>query len=144
MLAIGSINLNHLLGPSDDGFSDKDLITLNQPACQQDSTENKTVVLGEIILIQTKLPLRPDEQQSEDGGLTMTFTESLPTFKLVNISTNEENVLITLRYLATGSTLQAVGDFTGIDKSTASSIIDKVVTTIARLRPQFVEMAKSE
>ncbi|KAG5889278.1 hypothetical protein JTB14_007040 [Gonioctena quinquepunctata] len=41
--------------------------------------------------------------------------------------TNEEKVLITLRYLATGSTLQAVGDFTGIDKSTASRIIHKLI-----------------
>ncbi|KAG5874082.1 hypothetical protein JTB14_033431 [Gonioctena quinquepunctata] len=47
---------------------------------------------------------------------------------------NDEEFRARFRYLATGSTLQAVGDFTGIDKSTASRIIHKVVTTIARLR----------
>ncbi|KAG5890523.1 hypothetical protein JTB14_022756 [Gonioctena quinquepunctata] len=42
----------------------------------------------------------------------------------VNILTNEEKVLITSRYLATGSILQAVGDFTDLLKeSTPSRII---------------------
>ncbi|KAG5876742.1 hypothetical protein JTB14_028488 [Gonioctena quinquepunctata] len=53
--------------------------------------------------------------------------------------TNEEKVLITLRYLATGSTLQAVGDFTGIDKSTASRIIHKSLQSDNQDTQQFTE-----
>lgn len=49
-------------------------------------------------------------------------------------------VLVTLRFLATGSFLQVVGDFIGIDKSTASRIVNKVTRALARLRPQLINM----
>lgn len=49
-------------------------------------------------------------------------------------------VLITLRFLATGSFLQIIDDFNGIDKSTASRVISKVIRVIAQLRNQFINM----
>ncbi|KAK5650081.1 hypothetical protein RI129_001823 [Pyrocoelia pectoralis] len=49
-------------------------------------------------------------------------------------------VLLTLRYLATGSILQVVGDFINVDKATASRVITKVIRSIARLHPQFIKM----
>lgn len=52
----------------------------------------------------------------------------------------EEQLLITLRYFATGSTLQAVGDFHGIHKSTTSKIIKKVSVAIARLARHRIKM----
>lgn len=54
--------------------------------------------------------------------------------------TPAEMVLITLRFLATGSFLQIIGDFSGIDKSTASRVISKVIRVIARLKKQFINM----
>ncbi|KAJ8913125.1 hypothetical protein NQ315_006043 [Exocentrus adspersus] len=52
----------------------------------------------------------------------------------------EGMLLITLRFFATGSFLQVVGDFIGIDKSTASRIIWKVSQVIARLYREFIRM----
>lgn len=49
-------------------------------------------------------------------------------------------VLVTLRFLATGSILQIIGDFNGVDKSTASRVISKVIGVIAQLRNQFINM----
>ncbi|KAJ8928628.1 hypothetical protein NQ314_018780 [Rhamnusium bicolor] len=51
-----------------------------------------------------------------------------------------EMVLVTLRFLATGSILQIIGDFNGIDKSTASRVISKVIRIIAQLGNQFINM----
>lgn len=52
----------------------------------------------------------------------------------------EEQVLVTLRYFATGSILQAVGDFHGFHKSTTSKIIRRVSRAIARLREEKIKM----
>lgn len=49
-------------------------------------------------------------------------------------------VLGTLRYLATGSILQVIGDVNGFDKSTASRVIAKVIRAIAQLHQQFIKM----
>ncbi|KAJ8959561.1 hypothetical protein NQ317_000754 [Molorchus minor] len=47
-------------------------------------------------------------------------------------------LLLTLRYFATGSMLVVVGDFCGIHKSTASRIVKKVSEAIASLRDRFI------
>nr|CAI5847003.1 unnamed protein product [Callosobruchus analis] len=49
-------------------------------------------------------------------------------------------LLVTLRYLATGSFLVVVGDFVGIDKSTACRIVYKVCRAIAGLHTTFIRM----
>lgn len=48
-------------------------------------------------------------------------------------------LLLTLRFYATGSMLNVVGDFCGIDKSTASRIIKKVSECIANLRERYIK-----
>lgn len=53
-------------------------------------------------------------------------------------------VLTTLRFLATGSFLQVVGDFGGIHKSTASRKICMVLEEIAQLGQQFIKMPRTE
>ncbi|KAJ8942400.1 hypothetical protein NQ314_010078 [Rhamnusium bicolor] len=45
-----------------------------------------------------------------------------------------EMVLVTLRFLATGSILKIIGDFNGIDKSTASRVISKVIKNNCTIR----------
>lgn len=56
----------------------------------------------------------------------------------------DEKVLGTLRYLATGSTLQVCGDFGGFDKATSSRVIYQCLTVIARLRPRFIKMPTTD
>lgn len=58
--------------------------------------------------------------------------------------TPSEMVLVTLRFLATGSILQIIGDFNGIDKSTVSRTVTKVLRCIAQLRNQFINMPSTE
>lgn len=53
-------------------------------------------------------------------------------------------VLLTLRYLATGSILQVMGVFCGIDKATTSRIIAKVIKAIAHLDDQITKMHSNE
>lgn len=53
-------------------------------------------------------------------------------------------VCATLRFLATGSFLQVIGDFQGIDKSTASRKIYKVLRAIANLSGEFIKMPRTE
>ncbi|XP_018578523.1 uncharacterized protein LOC108916714 [Anoplophora glabripennis] len=56
----------------------------------------------------------------------------------------EEMVLLTLRILAAGAFLQVNADFIGVDKSTASRIVDKVCRAIARLNTTFIKMPQTE
>lgn len=53
-------------------------------------------------------------------------------------------VLVTLRFFATGSFLQTVGDFVGIDKSTASRVIIKVSRAIAQMYVDYIQMPSTE
>lgn len=53
-------------------------------------------------------------------------------------------LLVTLRYYATGSFLQVVGDFAGIDKSTVCRIVYKVSQAIAELFNIFIKMPTTE
>ncbi|XP_048240406.1 putative nuclease HARBI1 [Haliotis rufescens] len=50
----------------------------------------------------------------------------------------ELQVLVALRFFASGSFLQITGDTIGIDKSTASRVVRKVSLAIASLVPKFV------
>lgn len=56
----------------------------------------------------------------------------------------EDMVFVTLRFLASGSILHVIGDLGGIDKSTASRCIYKIITAIARLRPRYIELPIDE
>ncbi|XP_031353425.1 putative nuclease HARBI1 isoform X2 [Photinus pyralis] len=53
-------------------------------------------------------------------------------------------LLLTLRLYATGSMLIAVGDFIGVDKSTASRIVKKVTTAICTLAGIYIQMPRME
>lgn len=53
-------------------------------------------------------------------------------------------LLITLRFYATGSFLQVVGDFIGIDKSTASRIVYLVSRAIASHHNDFLQMPSTD
>jgi hypothetical protein len=52
-------------------------------------------------------------------------------------------IFVTLRYLSTGSILQVTADFNGIDKSTASRVIDKVIRAIASLKHTYIKMPEN-
>lgn len=49
-----------------------------------------------------------------------------------------QQLLIALRFYATGSMLTVVGDFGGVSKTTACNIIAKVTESIAALRRMFI------
>jgi hypothetical protein len=49
-------------------------------------------------------------------------------------------LLLTLRFYATGSMLISAGDFVGVSKTSACRIVKRVSSAIASLRPQFIYM----
>ncbi|KAF9800223.1 hypothetical protein SFRURICE_004436 [Spodoptera frugiperda] len=51
----------------------------------------------------------------------------------------EISLLLTLRYLATGSYLRSAADFCGVSPPTASRIVKKVTEAIAQLRPDTIK-----
>ena len=51
---------------------------------------------------------------------------------------------MTLRYLATGSFLLCVADFTGVSESSACRYVHQVCRAIARQRPNFISFPTSE
>ncbi|KAK9730338.1 DDE superfamily endonuclease [Popillia japonica] len=53
-------------------------------------------------------------------------------------------LLLTLRYFASGSLYIVAADFAGVSKATAGKIIAKVTNVIASLRPQYIALANSE
>lgn len=53
-------------------------------------------------------------------------------------------ILITMRYLATGSFQQLVGDTVAVHKSTVCVVIKSVIQKIAQLKPQFIKMPNRE
>lgn len=55
-----------------------------------------------------------------------------------------EMVLLTLRFYASGSFLITTGDFSGIHKSTASKVINKVSRAIAQLSPLYIKFPNTE
>lgn len=52
-------------------------------------------------------------------------------------------LLVVLRFYATGSFMQVIGDFMGLSKSTVWKIIHKVSAVIASLRPEFVRFPET-
>lgn len=56
----------------------------------------------------------------------------------------ELKLLVSLRFYATGSFLQVISDFGGIDKSTVSRIIYEVSRAIAELFRNFIKMPNNE
>ncbi|XP_029340980.1 putative nuclease HARBI1 [Acyrthosiphon pisum] len=55
----------------------------------------------------------------------------------------EVQVLITLRYYATGTFQAVIGDHIRVNKSTVCRTIKRVSTAIARLYPQFINMPRT-
>ncbi|XP_063216585.1 putative nuclease HARBI1 [Bacillus rossius redtenbacheri] len=53
-------------------------------------------------------------------------------------------LLLTLRYYATGGTLTSVGDFAGVHKTTAGRVVKRVSEAIAFLRPQYIKLPQTE
>lgn len=53
-------------------------------------------------------------------------------------------VLLTLRFYATGNFLRACGDFSGVSISTASRVVRKVSTAIASLLRRMIKMPEDE
>lgn len=53
-------------------------------------------------------------------------------------------LLLTLRFYATGSMLIAVGDFSGVSKASASRIVRRVSEAIASLKPGYINMCQTE
>lgn len=48
-------------------------------------------------------------------------------------------LLLTLRFYATGNHLLSVADFSGVSKTSSHRIIHPVTNAIARLRPRFIK-----
>ncbi|XP_061166258.1 putative nuclease HARBI1 [Saccostrea echinata] len=56
----------------------------------------------------------------------------------------ELQILIALRFYASGSFLQVLGDTTGVDKSTVSRIVLKVSQSLVSLAPRFIKWPADE
>lgn len=50
-----------------------------------------------------------------------------------------QQILLTLRFFATGSFIISAGDFAGVSTTSAHRIIHRVTNAIARLRPHFIK-----
>lgn len=55
-----------------------------------------------------------------------------------------QQILLVLRFCATGCMLQTIGDFAGIHKTTASQIVKKVLSAISLLAPDYIKMPMSQ
>lgn len=75
--------------------------------------------------------------------MTFIFAQNRSNFKVFTIFRNhavtpQEMIIMALHFYATGSFLQVVSDFCGVDKGTTS--IWKVTRAIAELYPHFINM----
>lgn len=73
---------------------------------------------------------------------------SLIFFSFVNVQRNcalsaSDMVLLALRFYASGSFLLTVADYCGVSVATASRVVKKVSTAIAKLGQRFIEMPSS-
>lgn len=50
-----------------------------------------------------------------------------------------DHLLLTLRFYASGSYLISAGDFSGVSKTSAYTIVHRVTNAIARLRPRYIK-----
>ena len=55
-----------------------------------------------------------------------------------------EQLLLTLRFFATGNDQTSIADLASVSQATASRIIVKVTEAIASLRPSFISMPEKE
>lgn len=55
-----------------------------------------------------------------------------------------DQILLVLRFCATGCMLQTIGDFCGIHKSTAGQIVKKVINTLASLSQEYIFMPRDQ
>ncbi|CAH2000701.1 unnamed protein product [Acanthoscelides obtectus] len=55
-----------------------------------------------------------------------------------------QQILLVLRFCATGCMLQTVGDFTGIHKTTACRIVKRVIGIFASLAPEYIHMPNTQ
>lgn len=55
-----------------------------------------------------------------------------------------QQLLLTLRFYATGNMLITAGDFIGVSKASASRIVQRVSQSIALLRPKYIEMCEGD
>lgn len=67
-----------------------------------------------------------------------------PPSHLNNSLSSLEQLLIALRYFASGSHQLVVGDTLGVSQSAVSRSIHKVSRAIAALRPRFISMPETE
>ncbi|XP_063399771.1 putative nuclease HARBI1 [Mytilus trossulus] len=51
----------------------------------------------------------------------------------------EQQTMVTLRFLASGSFLQVIGDTLGLDKSTVSRVVDSVLDALCEKRNEFIQ-----
>ncbi|XP_063447160.1 putative nuclease HARBI1 [Mytilus trossulus] len=51
----------------------------------------------------------------------------------------EQQIMVTLRFLASGSFLQVIGDTLGLDKSTVSRVVDSVLDALCEKRNEFIQ-----
>lgn len=55
-----------------------------------------------------------------------------------------QQLLIALRFYATGTHLQAIADAHGVSVPTVSRVVKKVSSAIVKLRPRYIKMPTSE
>ncbi|CAH1972339.1 unnamed protein product [Acanthoscelides obtectus] len=55
-----------------------------------------------------------------------------------------QQILLVLRFCATGCMLQTVGDFTGIHKTTACRIVKRVIGIFAALAAEYIHMSNTQ
>ncbi|XP_071641997.1 putative nuclease HARBI1 [Temnothorax longispinosus] len=56
-----------------------------------------------------------------------------------NVISPMKQLLLTLRFYATGSHLLSAGDYSGVSKTSSHRIIHRVTAAIARLRPRYIK-----
>jgi len=57
-----------------------------------------------------------------------------------NVISPMKQLLLTLRFYATGSHLLSAGDYSGVSKTSSHRIIHRVTAAIARLRPRYIKL----
>lgn len=74
------------------------------------------------------------------------FQQKILTFEILRYHQIDPltQLLLTLRFYATGSFYITAGDFVGIHKTTAGKIIKRVTDALVSLRPRYVNMPQTE
>lgn len=69
----------------------------------------------------------------------MINTNNKNFFARNNVISPMKQLLLTLRFYATGSHLLSAGDYSGVSKTSSHRIIHRVTAAIARLRPRYIK-----